>query len=238
MHIGQNPMEERMFQRFWFPHYRIYTASFIHSCAVCELKFPSKKKPARPPSAIIYEEAPLDRVQADLIKINENLKDESGKQYVYIFTCVDHHSKRAWAKCLKNKNSKSVSKIIEKLFDKIFSDRGIYPKLFHTDNGGEFRNDLMKKICKEKNIRQIHGAPYHSQSQGLVERFNRSVQDQLLIFKNNKLSSAYAKYQNEIGHGQKQDDTWDLKSALRLMIKEYNSRMHSTTKCTPNEAFY
>ena len=144
MHIGTNPMEEKLFQRFWFPHYRVYVASFIGSCAVCALKYPSKKKPPKPPSAIIYEEAPLDRVQADLIKVNENLKDGSPKKYLYIFTCVDHHSKRAWAKCLKNKNARSVSRIIEKLFDKIFSDRGVFPKLFHTDNGGEFRNDLMK----------------------------------------------------------------------------------------------
>ena len=195
MHVGMSAIEEKLFQRFWFPHFRVYITSFIHSCAVCELKNPNiKKKPARPPSAIIYEEAPLDRVQADLIKINDNLKDGSEKQYMYIFTCIDHHSKRAWAKCLKNKNAKSVSRIIEKLFDKIFADRGCFPKLFHTDNGGEFRNELMKKICKEKCIRQIHGAPYHSQSQGLVERFNRSVQDQLLVYKNPLLSSSYAKY--------------------------------------------
>ena len=31
---------------------------------------------------------------------------------------------------------------------------------------------------------------------------------------------------------------WDLKKALRLMLKEYNTRLHSTTKLTPNEAYY
>lgn len=153
MHIGVNPMEEKVFQRFWFPHFRVYLASFVAACAVCELKCPKMKKAPKAASAIIYEEAPLDRLQADLIKINDNLKDGSSKKYMYIFTCVDHHSKRAWAKCLKNKNAKSVAKIIDKLFDKIFADRGCYPKLFHTDNGGEFRNEVMKKICKEKCIR-------------------------------------------------------------------------------------
>ena len=85
--------------------------------------------------------------------INDSLKDGSEKNYKYIFTCVDHHSKRAWAKCLRNKNATSVSRIILRLFEKIFADRNIYPKLFHTDNGGEFRNDLMKQICREKGIR-------------------------------------------------------------------------------------
>ena len=101
----------------------------------------------------MYEEAPLDRLQADLIFINENLKDLPHRQYKYIFTCVDHHSKRAWAKCLRNKNAVSVSLIFEKLFDKIFADRNVYPKLLHTDNGSEFRNKILKQICKEKGIR-------------------------------------------------------------------------------------
>lgn len=87
----------------------------------------------------MYEENPLDRLQADLIKVPETLKEE-GALHQYILTIVDHHSKKAWAKCLKNKNAKSVSEIIGKLFDKIHLKRGSYPKLLHTDNGGEFRN--------------------------------------------------------------------------------------------------
>ena len=67
----------------------------------------------------MYEESPLDRIQCDLIKLGENLKSDDSN-YVYIFTAVDHHSKKAWAKCLKNKNAESVGRIIGKLFDKIF----------------------------------------------------------------------------------------------------------------------
>jgi transposase InsO family protein len=109
----------------------------------------------------MYEEFPLDRLQADLIKLNENHRDPNS-HYQYILTIVDHHSKKAWAKPLKNKNSESVGNILGKLFDKIFAQKGQFPKLLHTDNGSEFRNKLLKGICAEKDIRQIHGAPYHS----------------------------------------------------------------------------
>ena len=72
-----------------------------------------------------------------------------------------------------------------------------------------------------------------------MERFNRSVQDQLLVYKANRVSAAYAKYSAEVVAAvEKEGVKWDLKAALRLMLKEYNSRMHSTTKVTPNEAFY
>ena len=68
----------------------------------------------------MYEESPLDRIQCDLIKIDENLKSDDAR-YNYIFTAVCHHSKKAWAKCLRNKNAESVGRIIGKLFDKIFA---------------------------------------------------------------------------------------------------------------------
>ena len=87
----------------------------------------------------MYEENPLDRLQADLIKVPEILKNE-GTLYQYILTIIDHHSKKAWAKVLKNKRAESVALILGKLFDKIYNRRGQYPRVLHTDNGGEFRN--------------------------------------------------------------------------------------------------
>lgn len=72
---------------------------------------------------MMYEENPLDRLQADLIKVPETLKEE-GTLYQYILTIVDHHSKKAWAKVLKNKRAESVSSILGKLFDKIYATRG------------------------------------------------------------------------------------------------------------------
>lgn len=57
-----------------------------------------------------------------------------------MLTVIDHHSKKAWAKTLKNKRAESVCEILGKLFDKIFHKRGQYPAVLHTDNGSEFRN--------------------------------------------------------------------------------------------------
>jgi len=97
----------------------MYLVSFISSCAVCKTKKPGQKIIRKPPSVVMYEESPLDRIQCDLIKIDENLKSDDAR-YNYIFTAVCHHSKKAWAKCLRNKNAESVARIIGKLFDKIF----------------------------------------------------------------------------------------------------------------------
>ena len=62
----------------------------------------------------------MDRLQADLIKVSDTLKEE-GTLYQYILTIIDHHSKKAWAKCLKNKRADSVYVVIGKLFDKVYN---------------------------------------------------------------------------------------------------------------------
>ena len=49
------------------------------------------------------------------------------------------------------------------------------PNSIHTDNGKEFCNKLIEDYCKENNINIIHGRPYHPQSQGVVESYNKEI---------------------------------------------------------------
>lgn len=101
----------------------------------------------------------------------------------------------------------------------------------HTDNGGEFRNHILEAICKEKGIKQISGAPYHSQSQGLVERFNRSLQESLTYYRQQLASEA------AIGAKDSSASKYELKKCCRAVLKEYNTKKHSTIYMTPNEAY-
>ena len=48
-----------------------------------------------------------------------------------------------------------------------------------TDNGTEFRNKDVEGYLEAKDIKFIHGRPYHPESQGAVEAFNKTVQDYL-----------------------------------------------------------
>lgn len=61
MHLGQNSFENEMFKQYWFPSMRLYVKDFLDACPVCMLKKPELKK-RRPPSIVMYEENPLDRV--------------------------------------------------------------------------------------------------------------------------------------------------------------------------------
>ena len=61
------------------------------------------------------------------------------------------------------------------------------PHIFHSDNGREFVNQLLHSLLEtwsSGNVTFVNGRPCHSQSQGLVERGNRTVQEKIAAIKN------------------------------------------------------
>ena len=62
--------------------------------------------------------------------------------------------------------------------------------------------------------------PYNPHSQGVVERFHKTIKDALYCI--------YADNQND----------FDIKESLEIVIKKYNNHMHSSNKYSPNKVFY
>ena len=65
-----------------------------------------------------------------------------------------------------------------KLVDEMFCRFGI-PEQLHSDMGAQFQSKLIHEICKLLQIHKTHTTPYHPQSDGLVERLNRTIQSML-----------------------------------------------------------
>ncbi len=53
------------------------------------------------------------------------------------------------------------------------------PRVLLSDNGTEFRNQLLKEICKQFGIKQCFTVNYYPTSTGLVEHANRKILDVL-----------------------------------------------------------
>jgi len=68
-------------------------------------------------------------------------------------------------------------------------------------------------MCRLLGIKKTRTTPYHPQSDGMVERFNRALEAQLSKFAD---------------HNQKD---WDLHIPFLLMA--YRSAIHDTTGCSP-----
>ena len=58
--------------------------------------------------------------------------------------------------------------------------------VIHSDQGREFENGLMKSLCTLLECVKIRTAPSHPESDGMVERFNRTCLMMLSMFVNDR----------------------------------------------------
>ena len=89
------------------------------------------------------------------------------------------------------------------------------PDSLQTDNGSEFKNQVLERFCKIKNIERVFGVPNNPQHQGAVEECNQTIQNFLISAKD---------------HQQKQ---YNLEDSISDFLIYYNDGHHSTTKVAP-----
>ena len=133
------------------------------------------------------------------------------KNYKFIFTIIDNHTKYAWAIPLKDKSGKSTTTAFKNLLET--SKRK--PLKIWSDRGKEFYNTTFLHYLKEQNI-QIY-SPHSDLKAVFVERFNRTLLDLI------KEPMYIERKGNWLNH---------INNALDMC----NNRVHTTTKMTPFEA--
>jgi hypothetical protein len=133
---------------------------------------------------------------------------ESNSDTVLVMT--DYVTKWVVAVPVKDAKAKTIA---EAIYDNWIVKYGP-PERIISDEGGEFN---AKKICEELyeifKIKKLTTSPYHQQTNGQCERFNRTM------------SGMLAKYVKD------NQANWD--KYLPTCILEYNCSKHSTTKETP-----
>ena len=143
-----------------------------------------------------------------------DLKDygpENNRGYRYVLVIIDNFSKFGWTSPLKNKNAQTI----KDSFENILINSKRKPNLIETDRGKEFYNNIFQDVLNKNDIKLYS----RNTSLGAVfaERFNRTIRDLLkkIVF-------------------EKGDGNWiDI---LQTITKQYNNRIHSSTKLTPIQA--
>jgi hypothetical protein len=96
------------------------------------------------------------------------------KDFKYVLHWVDHCSNLAQLRAIKTKSAENVRDCLLELFTTFGA-----PDILQSDNGSEFRNEIVDALCAEFGIDRVYGRPYYPQSNGGVERVNRTAKTKL-----------------------------------------------------------
>ncbi len=111
-------------------------------------------------------DGPFDVVGIDLLQLPRSFQDST-----YVLVCVDHFSRFVVLAPLRDKSATTVAHaLVSHLFCPFTT-----PRVLLSDNGMEFKNQLLSDICTQYNITQTYITAHHPASNGLVERTNRKI---------------------------------------------------------------
>ena len=138
---------------------------------------------------------------------------QSRRGHQYILVLCDYATRYPEAMALRKVDAGSVADQLIQLFARV----GI-PREILSDQGTNFMSQLLKELYNLLNIRPIRTSPYHPQTDGLVERFNKT------------LKSLLRKLINKEGRD------WD--QLLPYVLFAYREVPQSTTGFSPFELLY
>lgn len=143
-----------------------------------------------------------------------------GWGWYYLSTVLDDYSRYivAWELC-KGMKAEDAESTVRQALVHANLPKNKRPKLL-SDNGSSYVAHEFKSYLKGENITPVHGRPLHPQTQGKIERYNRSLKNII------KLDNYYS--------------TEGLERAVAKFVEHYNHhRYHeSISNCTPAQVYY
>ena len=141
---------------------------------------PAPKYIPRPNASMSLYAKPKDIHQADVLYLPHDKFKK--KTYKYALNIVDVASRYEGSYQLATKNSKEVAQAFQWMNENTPLP---YAKTLIIDDGKEFYRDTTKLMEKHDAITQ-RGDPSQHRSQGIVERFNRTLADRLFSYQYHK----------------------------------------------------
>lgn len=150
--------------------------------------------------------SPMERLAFDIL----TFPDETADGNTCILVVCDYFTKWTEAFALSDHQATTVADV---LVTELFLRFGV-PRIIHSDQAPEFMSELMHELFALLEIQRTRTCPYRPQSDGLVERFNRTLIDMLSKFV-----------------GEHRDD-WD--THLPYLLCAYRASVNESTGCSPN----
>ncbi len=169
-HLGVDKTLARLKERFYWPGHHNDVRDWCQNCVTCaSRKCPAPK--AHAPLKSIQTGYPLQLVAMDIV----GPFPESPAGNTHILVVADYFTRWTEAYPIPNQEATTVARILTDEFFFRFSP----PEQLHSDQGRNFESDVIAEVCRLLGVVKTRTTPYPPQSDGLVERFNRTLLDML-----------------------------------------------------------
>lgn len=199
-HLGNEVTYRRIAQRFYWPGLKADVAKYLSRCQTCQLNKSSNqtRKLSLQPLPI---HTPWSHVHSDYI--GPLPRTRNGKSYILVFT--DRCTR--WTELVATSDNSSST--TARKFNKRVLHRHGCPAYFLCDRGSSYQGEF-KNLCNQNSIQIELAQPYQHNTNGLVERLNRTVEECLSHYLNST------------------KDDWDEKlSGVQFAINTSHSRSNN-----------
>ena len=203
-HMGTSKTMSKLRARFFWVGQRLDVRRWCESCHTCQ----SKKGPAvrrRAPMKQYNVGYPGERVAIDVL--GPLPESDAGNRYLLVL--MDYFTKWPEAYALPNQEARTVATAMLQGFVSRFG----VPHELHSDQGRNFESAVFKGICDLLGVKKTRTTPLRPQSDGMVERYNRTIGNQLAMYA--------------------QDDPTKWDQHVPMLLLAYRSAAHEGTGETP-----
>ncbi|UYV73615.1 K02A2.6-like [Cordylochernes scorpioides] len=208
-HFGINKTLKKVRERFYWVYYHEDVERWYKECDRCA----ASKGPKTRSRGVMREYnmgVPFERIAIDVA--GPFPVTEGGNKYILV--AMDYFTKWPEAYAIPNQEATTVAKV---LMDNLICRFGV-PLELHSDQGRNFEAGVFQELCRLLGIRKTRTTPLHPQSDGMVERFNKTMEEHL--------SEVVEQHQRD----------WDVRLPPFLMA--YRAAIHETTGQTPAKIMF
>ena len=200
-HFSTDIMFDKVRSRYFWPQMYENIREYVKSCDACQRRGKPKTQQQLHPIAV---HAPFYQIGIDFV--GPLPRTLNGNRYIIV--AIDYLTKWPEARPVATATADETEKFI---YEEIICQHGC-PQIILSDRGAHFNNQVIQRLVERFKIRHLFSTPYHPQTNGLVERFNRTLCESLA-----KLS--------------KETDEWD--EYVKPALFAYRTSKQSTTQVTP-----
>ncbi|GBN91988.1 Retrovirus-related Pol polyprotein from transposon 412 [Araneus ventricosus] len=208
-HFGVMKTLSKTRERFYWDRLRADVENWCRECHACGArKGPKTRTKGRLQRYNVG--APFERMALDIL--GPFPVTTKGNRYVLVL--MDYFTK--WPEAIPIPDQEA-STVAEELVRSWISCYGV-PMILHSDQGTNFNSALFTKLCELLGILKTRTTALHPESDGMVERFNRTILNHLSLFVSRNQTD------------------WD--THLPLFLLAYRSAEHEVTGLTPAEMLF